>query len=277
MTKLTKKSYPKNVYGLARVSTERQADEYMSLLGQFRAIDEYARSFGVTPLVHDEKGSGARYWQDRDVLTQVLREAKMDNAAILVTAVDRLARELTVFHELVRLGIPVWVVGRSKITRKELWDELKIAKAEHDRIGRVAKQDHAGRKVSGKKVGGTFTYDTSIRGGIAGYLRAGDRDRRMFERLREHPEWTEMSHKALAEHLNAIGIRNVVTIAGREKDWTRDSLQKLRIRHQQELAFEAEMDIADGITPLDLDGVHSRVHAAKMTLTDDNRGGGALQ
>jgi hypothetical protein len=86
-----------------------------------------------------------------------------------------------------------------------------------------------------------------------------------------------MSHKALAEHLNAIGIRNVVTIAGRENDWTRNSLQKLRIRHQQELAFEAEMDIDDGITPLDLDGVHSRVHAAKTKLTDDNRGGGALQ
>jgi hypothetical protein len=277
MTKLTKKSFPKNVYGLARVSTERQADEYMSLSGQFRAIDEYARSLGVTPLIYDEEGSGGLPWEDREILKQVLREAKMDNAAILVTAVDRLARELTVFHELVRLGIPVWVVGRDKITRKELWDELKIAKAEHDRIGRVAKQDHVGRKVSGKKIGGSFTYETSIRGGIEGYLRAGDRDRRMFERLREHPEWTDMSHKALADHLNAIGIRNVVTIAGRENDWTRNGFQRLRIRHQQELAFEAEMDIADGITPLDLDGGHSRVHAAKMTLTDDNRGGGALQ
>ncbi len=134
MTKLTKKSFPKNVYGLARVSTERQADDYMSLLRQFRAIDEYARSFGVTPLIYDEKGSGARYWQDRDVLKQVLREAKMDNAAILVTAVDRLARELSVFHEIVRLGIPVWVVGRGKITRKELWDELKIGWAVSLRI-----------------------------------------------------------------------------------------------------------------------------------------------
>lgn len=274
---MTKKSFPKNVYGLARVSTERQADEYMSLSGQFRAIDEYARSLGVTPLIYDEEGSGGLPWEDREILKQVLREAKMDNAAILVTAVDRLARELTVFHELVRLGIPVWVVGRDKITRKELWDELKIAKAEHDRIGRVAKQDHVGRKVSGKKIGGSFTYETSIRGGIEGYLRAGDRDRRMFERLREHPEWTDMSHKALADHLTAIGVRNVVTIAGRENDWTRNGFQRLRIRHQQELAFEAEMDIADGITPLDLDGGHSRVHAAKMTLTDDNRGGGALQ
>jgi hypothetical protein len=259
------------------VSTEKQADDYLSLVNQTKAIREYANSLGVIAPIHNEEGSGGLPWEDREILKQVLREAKMDNAAILVTAVDRLARELSVYHELVRLGIPVWVVGRDKITRTELWDELKIAKAEHDRIGRVAKQDHAGRKVSGKKVGGAFTYETSIRGGIEGYLRAGDRDRRMFERLREHPEWTEMSHKALAEHLNAIGIRNVVTIAGRENDWTRNSLQKLRIRHQQELAFEAEMDIDDGITPLDLDGVHSRVHAAKTKLTDDNRGGGALQ
>jgi hypothetical protein len=274
---VTKKSYPKHFHGLARVSTEKQADDYLSLVNQTKAIREYANSLGVIAPIHNEEGSGGLPWEDREILKQVLREAKMDNAAILVTAVDRLARELSVYHELVRLGIPVWVVGRDKITRTELWDELKIAKAEHDRIGRVAKQDHAGRKVSGKKVGGAFTYETSIRGGIEGYLRAGDRDRRMFERLREHPEWTEMSHKALAEHLNAIGIRNVVTIAGRENDWTRNSLQKLRIRHQQELAFEAEMDIDDGITPLDLDGVHSRVHAAKTKLTDDNRGGGALQ
>jgi hypothetical protein len=274
---VTKKSYPKHFHGLARVSTEKQADDYLSLVNQTKAIREYANSLGVIAPIHNEEGSGGLPWEDREILKQVLREAKMDNAAILVTAVDRLARELSVYHELVRLGIPVWVVGRDKITRTELWDELKIAKAEHDRIGRVAKQDHAGRKVSGKKVGGAFTYETSIRGGIEGYLRAGDRDRRMFERLREHPEWTEMSHKALAEHLNAIGIRNVVTKAGKENDWTRNSLQKLRIRHQQELAFEAEMDIADGITPLDLDGVHSRVHAAKTTLTDDNRGGGALQ
>jgi hypothetical protein len=274
---VTKKSYPKHFHGLARVSTEKQADDYLSLVNQTKAIREYANSLGVIAPIHNEEGSGGLPWEDREILKQVLREAKMDNAAILVTAVDRLARELTVFHELVRLGIPVWVVGRGKITRKELWDELKIAKAEHDRISRVAELDHANKKVTGKASRRGFDYDTSIRGGIAGYLRAGDRDRRMFQLLREHPEWTEMSHKALAEHLNAIGIRNVVTIAGREKDWTRNSLQRLRIRHQQELAFEAEMDIADGITPLDLDGVHSRVHAAKTTLTDDIRGGGAPQ
>jgi hypothetical protein len=86
-----------------------------------------------------------------------------------------------------------------------------------------------------------------------------------------------MSHTARADHQQAISIRSAYNIAGGEKDSTRNSLQRLRIRHQQELVYEAEMDIADGITPLDLDGVHSRVHAAKTTLTDDNRGGGALQ
>ena len=274
---MTKKSFPKRVYGLARVSTDEQADENESLAGQFKVINQEARSFGVVPIVYDEVGSGGRAWREREVLQQVLREAARENATIMVTAVDRLAREMSVYDELVRLRLPVWITGRGRITRKALWHELKAAKAEFDRIRRVAAQDHAGRKESGKKVGGTFTYETSIRGGNAGYLRAGDRDRRMFEYFREHPKWTEMSHKALAEHLNAIGIRNVVTIAGREKDWTRNSLQRLRIRHQQELVYEAEMDIADGITPLDLDRVHSRVHAAKTKLTDDIRGGGAPQ
>ncbi|UTH47187.1 recombinase family protein [Loktanella salsilacus] len=268
---MTKKSYPKHFHGLARVSTEKQADDYLSLVNQTKAIREYANSLGVIAPIHNEEGSGGLPWEDREILKQVLREAKMDNAAILVTAVDRLARELTVFHEIVRLGIPVCVVGRGKITRKELWDELKMAKAEHDRIGRVAKQDHAGRKVSGKKVGGTFTYETSIRGGIAGYLRAGDRDRRMFERLREHPEWTEMSHKALAEHLNAVGIRNVVKKSGFENDWTRNSVQKLRARYRQEQAFEADLDVEDGIPPLDLNGVHTRVRAADREKEMDGR------
>jgi hypothetical protein len=268
---VTKRSFPKHVYGLARVSTDRQADEQESLAGQFKAIDQEARSFGVVPIVYDEVGSGGRAWSDRDVLQQVMREAAREKAIIMVTAVDRLAREMSIYDELVRLGIPVWIVGRGKINRKELWDELKIAKAEHDRIGRVTKQDHAGRKLSRKKVGGTFTYETSIRGGIEGYLRAGDRDRRIFERLREHPEWTEMSHKALAEHLNAIGIRNVVKKSGFENDWTRNSVQKLRARYRQELAFEADLDVEDGIPPLDLNCVHTRVRAADRENQMDGR------
>lgn len=269
--KVTKKSFPKRVYGLARVSTNKQADEHESLAGQFKAIDYEARSFGVVPIVYDEVGSGGRAWSERDVIQQVMREAAREKATIMVTAVDRLAREMSIYDELVRLGIPVWVIGRGRINRKELWDELKIAKAEHDRIGRVSKQDHAGRKMSGKKLGGSFSYETSISGGNAGYLRAGDRDRRMFDLLHEHPEWADMSHKILADHLNAIGIKNVVTISGRENIWTRESLQKLRSRFQKKLAFEAEMDIADGITPLDLDGIHRRIDAAKSRRVDDTK------
>lgn len=131
---MTKRSLPKHVYGLARVSTDKQADEHESLAGQFKAIDQEAKSFGVVPIVFDEVGSGGRTWHERDVLRQVLREAARERATIMVTAVDRLARELSVYDELVRLGIPVWIVGRGRITRKVLREELKLAKAEYDRI-----------------------------------------------------------------------------------------------------------------------------------------------
>ncbi|WP_386680937.1 recombinase family protein [Loktanella sp. R86503] len=275
--KETKKSFPKRVYGLARVSTDEQADENESLAGQFKVINQEASSFGVVPIVYDEVGSGGRAWREREVLQQVLREAARENATIMVTAVDRLAREMSVYDELVRLRLPVWIAGRGRITRKVLWHELKAAKAELDRIRRVAAQDHAGKKSSGKKVGGSFSYETSIRGGNSGYLRAGDRDRRMFDLFGDHPEWTALSHQAMANYLNATGIRNVVTVNGGEKDWTRDSMAKLRNRYRRHLEVEAEMDISDGITPLDLHGVHRRVVAASSNLISKKPDGRAQQ
>lgn len=260
---MTRKSFPKRIVGLARVSHDKQAGDQQSLEDQFKAITREAKSFGVTAIVHEEVGSGGRPWQERVILNEMIREAAREKATIMVTAVDRLARELTIYDELVELRLPVWVVGRGKIPRKQLLNELKAAKAVRDRICEVAAKDHASKKMSGKRAGGNFAYETSIKGGNAGHMRAGDRDRRMFELLAAHPEWAKMTHRALADHLNAIGVPNVVTISGRENLWTRDSVNKLRIRYRQSLEFEAEMDIADGIAPLDLHGVHRRVEAAK--------------
>ena len=79
-----------------------------------------------------------------------------------------------------------------------------------------------------------------------------------------------MNHKVLAQHLNAAGIRNVVKKSGLERDWTRDSVQKLRFRYRREKAFEAELDAEDGIPPLDLDGVHTRVAAAGARAASKN-------
>lgn len=266
---MSRKSFPKRVVGLARVSSKVQADELQSLAGQFKALNEEARNFGAVPMVHDEVGSGGRPWHEREILRQVIREAALEGATIMVTSVDRLARELTVYDELVRLRLPVWVVGRGKITRRQLLEELKAAKADLDGIRKIATQDHASKKLSGKKAGGSFTYETSIRGGYAGHFRAGDRDRRMFELLAAHPDWADMSHRALSDHLNAINVPNVVTISGRQNPWTRDSVKKLRDRYRQHLAFEAEMDIADGIAPLDLHGIYSRVEAAKSKRSSE--------
>ena len=178
---MTRRILPNYFHGYGRVSTAHQEDDYQSLDEQTKAIRAYANSLKVPASIHNDTGSGARPWQDREILQEVLREVKANGGAILVTAVDRLARELTIYKELVRLGIPVWVVGRGRITRKVLWEELKAAKAEHDRIRRVAKQDHAARKLSGKKTGGMISHEAAVRGNLEGFLRAGDRDRQMFD------------------------------------------------------------------------------------------------
>ena len=156
-----------------------------------------------------------------------------------------------------------------------LREELKAARAEYDRFARVATQDHAAKKAVGKRSGGNIDYLTSIRGSNAGYLRAGDRDRQMFELFGNHPEWMGLTHHALADHLNTMGIQNVVTIAGRKKSWTIDSLKKLRNRYRKHFEVEVEMDISDGITPLDLHGVHRRVTAAKAKSMTDTSGNGS--
>ena len=266
---MSKKFYPKHVVGLARVSHEKQAGDQPSLKVQCDAIKREAESFGVTPIVHEEIGSGGRPWRERTILREMLRDAAHKGATVMVAAVDRLARELGVLDELVRLRLPVWVVGRGKITREQLSIELNSAKDERDRIRRVAIRDHDTRKLAGKRRGGTITYETSVRGSDEGHLRAGDRDRRIFKLLDTHPEWSSLSHRALADHLNALGILNVVTIAGRGRPWSLDSVKKLRIRYRQYLDLEAEMDIADGITPLDLHGAYSRVEAARARQDND--------
>ena len=191
------------------------------------------------------------------------------STAINIAGAIRLARELGIFDELVRHRLPVWIVGRGRITRKELKAELKLAKEQRDRIRMAAVNDHASKKHFGKKAGGSFTYETSMRGGYSGHHRAGDRDRRMFELLAAHPEWKSMTSRALADHLNTLGIFNKVTNEGREKPWTLDSVNKLRSRCKRYLEVEAEMDLVDGITPLDFHGVYSRVKAAKARQDAD--------
>jgi site-specific DNA recombinase len=84
--------------GYARVSTLWQAVEGFSLDGQQDAIRAYAGRKGgqLIALCCDEKSGGGDPL-NRPGLRDAIKTAELNKSAILVTSVDRLARDLRVF------------------------------------------------------------------------------------------------------------------------------------------------------------------------------------
>lgn len=94
------------VISYRRVSTDRQGVSGLGLEAQRAAVEEYARSAGLSVIAdHVEVESGRR--RDRPVLALAIAQARAVNGVLAVAKMDRLARDARMILEIVDSGIRV--------------------------------------------------------------------------------------------------------------------------------------------------------------------------
>jgi DNA invertase Pin-like site-specific DNA recombinase len=229
--------------GYARVSTLWQAVEGFSLDGQQDAIRAYAGRKGgqLIALCCDEKSGGGEPL-NRPGLRDAINTATLNNSAILVTSVDRLARDLRIIEILVKRGIPVWAVNEDKLTRPELKSRLRVARDWHRERSRQATAANANRSPEQRKISAPNMPEARRRGTLMNMERAAVRDMKMFAILDGIPALQNFTRKNLALTLNKAGHVDIIDQSGRTKDWTERSVGRLKQRYSRHQLERFELD-----------------------------------
>jgi len=171
------------VYGYARVSTQRQAEEGESLGVQRRQIEGYASMLGLDkPQLFVEEGvSGSKPMNDRPAAKQLLATLKPGDV-IIAAKLDRMFRSALdaldnlnklkaqgVALHLIDLGGDVTGNGISKLVFTIL---SAVAESERDRIRGRVQETKADQRKRGRHLGGYRPFGYRIQKG-EGDIRGG--------------------------------------------------------------------------------------------------------
>lgn len=195
----------------ARVSTQMQVNDGMSLGAQERDLRRAAEQAGFTEMeLLREEGRSGKSIQGRPVLREALdRLDRGDAAAIFVTRIDRLARSTKDFLSIVdRANSNDWRIvmldlnldtatyqGRFVVTIMSA-----LAEMERGIIAERQKDVHKDRREKGLKWG----VDLGPKSKISDEL---------YEKIKKYRE-SGMSYKSIADRLNKDGVKTAF-----EKKW----------------------------------------------------------
>lgn len=114
-----------------RVSTEGQGESGLGLDAQKRAVREFVSNGHETEIVaeFEEVASGAR--EDRPQLEEALRTARLHNATLVVSKLDRLARNAGFLHRLKHESVDIKFANMPDANG--LTVDVLAAVAEHER------------------------------------------------------------------------------------------------------------------------------------------------
>lgn len=245
--KVTKRVMPGSVIGYVRVSTRRQAEEGNGLeaqLDRMRAI-AVANDIRIFELYEDvASASGNRSLGRRGDLQHTIRRAEETGFPILIDRVDRLSRDVSVLKQLLKPGLQIYSVStRRRVTKKELRDEIRRAQEEASGIALSSRVAHDARRALGRSLKSTLKKEDRRLGTLNNMARAERKDRELADFLRREPEWLDRSMQCLADHLNLLGLLNLVSEReGVCKVWTRAALREPLRRAKERLRLEDEDD-----------------------------------
>lgn len=242
---------PGRFLGYIRVSTEKQADEGLSLETQLDMIRGYTTAKGTELLeVYEDVASawGKRSLARRLDLQAVIRRALELKVPILVARLDRLSRDASVLEQLGEPGLQIYSVeDGGRVSKRRLRDEIRrAARVAGDRSRIAQEADRKRRERGAGPRRGTITKAAQREGAISNMLRAEDKVRKLADFLERNRSWVSRPRKELLHHLNEIGLWNDVSLRENvRRPWTRDSLKKVLAKALEELALQDTIQTED--------------------------------
>jgi putative DNA-invertase from lambdoid prophage Rac len=199
------------VYGYARVSTERQADEGVSLEEQIRRIEGRALEQGwqIADIFVERGISGSVPLGDRPQGARLL--AMLQPGDVVIAAkLDRIFRSaldaLTIMEDLKRRRISLWLldlggdVSGDGIARLVFKILSAVAEWERERIGERIRDAKRHQRRSGQYLGGDRPFGWDI--GEDGVLVAKEDEQRALAEMQALRS-QGMSYRAIADHMRA--------------------------------------------------------------------------
>jgi DNA invertase Pin-like site-specific DNA recombinase len=214
-----------------RVSTQRQGQSGLGIEAQQAAVQALvARHHGTIVAEFQEVESGRKGAASRPALMEALKACKEHRAALVIGKIDRLARDVRFFLEVlddskvdIRFADLPDVCPKTDEGRMLLINMANYAEFEGRRIGTRTKAALAAAKARGVKLGTTGT--TNLKPNIEARQHAANDFAKKLRNVLEGFKDRGLSQRAQVNELNALGIK---TAKGGQ--WSLVQLQRLLAR-----------------------------------------------
>lgn len=224
-----------------RVSTQAQGQSGLGLEAQLMAVANYVRGRGELVGAVQEIESGRKGAKGRPALNQALAECKRLGAALVIGKLDRLARDVRFFLEVIDdSGIDIRFADLPDISplsdegRMILVSMANFAEFEGRRIGTRTKAALAAAKARGVKLG--VTGPANLKCCVDERKAAADVGAKKLADLMAGFQKQRMVQRAMVTELNAIGVP-----AANGGRWSLIQVQRLLSRlHMLQLSATAE-------------------------------------
>lgn len=213
----------KGVVAYYRVSTSRQGASGLGLEAQRQAVMSYLSGRSETMLAEFtevETGKGANALDKRPELRRALDLCRRSGATLLIAKLDRLARNVHFVSGLIETGVDFVAVDMPNANKVMIQMHAVMSEWERDQISERTTAALAAAKARGVVLGATGPAN------LARHTQQRQDAARAFrERLKPVLDGClaqGMSRRAIASHLNAVGIK-----AARGGRWSLGQVQRL--------------------------------------------------
>jgi DNA invertase Pin-like site-specific DNA recombinase len=205
----------------ARASTAKQANSIKLQEAVCRAFCE-SNELDVIGVWKETK-SGASF--DRPMFDFAVKQSIDEDAVLVATKVDRLARRISVIGDLLDQGVAVRVVqlGNQNVNELTLGIFASLAQAERSLIRTRTKAALAALKEKGVKLGNPNLADISASGRAAHALKAKRFNYKLAQEVADIQRAGIKTNAGIAECLNRRGFKTV-----RGKSFTAPNVARIR-------------------------------------------------
>lgn len=217
----------KRAVSYIRVSTGAQGRSGLGLEAQREAILRFAEAEGIEIIaehIEVETGKGADALDRRPVLRDALAQAKKGKAALVVSKLDRLSRDVAFISGLMAQRVP-FVVTELGADADPFMLHLYAALAEKERtlISQRTRQALAAKKAQGFQLGNPINLAEAGERGVLRQQEAADAHAARVLPIVRHLQASGISTtRAIADALNERGVKTA-----RGGSWHRSTVANL--------------------------------------------------
>jgi DNA invertase Pin-like site-specific DNA recombinase len=218
------------VISYIRVSTGAQGKSGLGLEAQREAVARFAAAEGleiVAEHVEVETGKGADALDRRPVLREALAQAKRAKAALVVSKLDRLSRDVAFISGLMAQRVP-FIVAELGADADPFMLHLYAALAQKERalISERTRLALAAKKAQGFKLGNPTNLADAGQKGVLRQQEAADAHaENVLPVVRQLQTTGITTTRAIAEALNQRGVKTA-----RGGEWHRSTVANLLVR-----------------------------------------------